>query len=159
MVRLDDLHPEEAEGMRRAVERFQFPELSSTPWVTPPPLAESTIALVTSAGLHRRGDRPFRFGDAGYRMIPDDIDFAELVQTQVSVNFDRTHYQQDVNVVLPRDLGCTSWRQRARSGASRRGTIRCSDRAPTRSTWRRRRATWRSGMRDSGVDSAMLSPV
>ncbi len=103
MVRLNDLHPEEAAGMRSAMERYRFPDFSTTPWVTPPPLAESTIALITSAGLHRRDDRPFRFGDAGYRLIADDVDFAELVQTQVSVNFDRTHYQQDVNVVLPRD--------------------------------------------------------
>ena len=158
MVRLDDLHPEEAEGMRRAVERFQFPELSSTPWVTPPPLAESTIALVTSAGLHRRGDRPFRFGDAGYRVIPDDIDFAELVQTQVSVNFDRTHYQQDVNVVLPRDRlhelaaageigGVSPWHYSVLGSSPNPLNLEAAAGDMARR------------MRDSGVDSAMLSPV
>ena len=36
-------------------------------------------------------------------MIPDDIDPNDLVQSQVSVNFDRTHYQRDMNVVLPID--------------------------------------------------------
>ena len=158
MVRLDDLHPEEAEGMRRAVERFQFPELSSTPWVTPPPLAESTIALVTSAGLHRRGDRPFRFGDAGYRVIPDDIDFAELVQTQVSVNFDRTHYQQDVNVVLPRDRlhelaaageigGVSPWHYSVLGSSPNPLNLEAAA------------GDMAQRMRDSGVDSAMLSPV
>lgn len=158
MVRLDDLHPEEAEGMRRAVERFRFPELGSTPWVTPPPLAESTIALVTSAGLHRRGDRPFRFGDGGYRLIPDDVDFAELVQTQVSVNFDRTHYQQDVNVVLPRDRlhelaaagevgGVSQWHYSV-LGSS-----------PDPLNLEAAAGDMAQRMRDSGVHCAVLSPV
>ena len=158
MVRLDDLHPEEAEGMRRAVARFRFPELGSTPWVTPPPLAESTIALVTSAGLHRRGDRPFRFGDGGYRLIPDDVDFAELVQTQVSVNFDRTHYQQDVNVVLPRDRlhelaaagevgGVSPWHYSV-LGSS-----------PDPLNLEAAAGDMAQRMRDSGVHCAVLSPV
>ena len=103
MVRLADLHPEEAAGMRNAIGRFELPDFGAAPWLTPPPLAESKLALLTTAALHRRDDRPFRFGDHGYRLIPDDIDPADLVQAHVSVNFDRTHYQRDHNVVLPLD--------------------------------------------------------
>ena len=63
MVRLDDLHPEEAHHMRNMGKRFDQMPLSATPFATPPPLTESTVALITSAGLHRRDDRPFRFAD------------------------------------------------------------------------------------------------
>ena len=158
MVRLDDLHPEEAEGMRRAVQRFRFPDLDSTPWLTPPPLAESTIALVTSAGLHRRGDQPFRFGDGGYRLIPDDVDFAKLVQTQVSVNFDRTHYQQDVNVVLPRD------RLRELAAAGEVGGVSpwhysVLGSSPDPLNLAAAADDMARRMRDAGVHSAVLSPV
>lgn len=103
MVRLNDLHPEEAERIGSWTAGFAQMDLGPTPWITPPPLAESTIAIVSSAALHRRDDRPFRFRDTGYRLIPDDVDPADLVQTHVSVNFDRTHYQQDLNVAFPRD--------------------------------------------------------
>ncbi|MCY3733115.1 MAG: glycine/sarcosine/betaine reductase selenoprotein B family protein, partial [Chloroflexi bacterium] len=78
-------------------------EHDATPWIVPPPLSESKIALITTAALHRRDDPPFRFADSGYRLIPDDIDPADLVQSHISVNFDRTHYQRDLNVVLPID--------------------------------------------------------
>ena len=105
MVRLSDLHPEEAEHMRARADglrRSGF-DVDATPWIDPPPLAESKIAMITTAALHRRSDPPFRFFDVGYRMIPDDIDPADLVQSHISVNFDRTHYQRDLNVVLPID--------------------------------------------------------
>ena len=105
MVRLSDLHPEEAEHMLQRAEqlrRRQF-DFEATPWIVPPPLSESKIALITTAALHRRDDPPFRFADTGYRLIPDDIDPADLVQSHISVNFDRTHYQRDLNVVLPLD--------------------------------------------------------
>ncbi len=105
MVRLSDLHPEEAAHMRAraaGLRRTNF-DPDATPWLSPPPLAESTIALITTAALHRRDDLPFRFADTGYRLIPDDVDPADLVQSHISVNFDRTHYQRDLNVVLPLD--------------------------------------------------------
>ncbi len=105
MVRLSDLHPEEAEHMlQRAgqLRRRNF-DHEATPWITVDSLAESKIAMITTAALHRRDDPPFRFADTGYRLIPDDIDRAELVQSHISVNFDRTHYQRDINVVLPFD--------------------------------------------------------
>ena len=41
--------------------------------------------------------------DLSYRVIPGDIDTADLVMTQSSVNYDRTGFQQDVNVVFPID--------------------------------------------------------
>ena len=42
------------------------------PWVKPPPLDKARIAIVTTAGLHRRGDRPFGPSATAtdYRIIP-----------------------------------------------------------------------------------------
>lgn len=100
MVRLNEL----SEAERRFLEGVTCPTFESQPWVSGPPLKERRVVLVSTAGLHRRGDRPFTFdaGD-GYRIIPGDIAASDLVMTHVSANFDRTGFQQDWNVVFPID--------------------------------------------------------
>jgi D-proline reductase (dithiol) PrdB len=100
MVRLADLPPELAEAYRR----LPLPSFESTPWTPPPPLREARIAIVTTAGLHRKEDARFAGGAADYRIIPGDIEPATLVMSHGSVNFDRSGFQQDVNVVFPLDL-------------------------------------------------------
>ena len=99
MVRLTDLHPEEAESMSR-VGGF---DMAPGPWITPKPLTESTIALLTTSGLHRRDDPPFLPGALDYRLIPANVDFSDLVVSHISTNWDRSALQQDPNVVLPLD--------------------------------------------------------
>jgi D-proline reductase (dithiol) PrdB len=88
-----------AEGWRNT----PLPEFNSTPWTPGPDLRTARIAIVTTAGLHRRTDDNFLGGAADYRIIPGDIDIDELVQSHVSVNFDRTAFQQDTNAVFPLD--------------------------------------------------------
>ena len=73
------------------------------PWVKPPPLAQCRIAIVTTAGVHRKGDRPFGPGATDYRIIPGDIKAADLVMSHQSVNFDRTGFQEDHNIAFPLD--------------------------------------------------------
>ncbi len=159
MVRLSDLHPEEAEHMLQRAEqlrRRQF-DHDATPWITPRPLTESKIALITTAALHRRDDPPFRFADSGYRIIPDDIDRNDLVQSHISVNFDRTHYQRDLNVVLPLDrmheladageIGGVSPMHFSILGATEAFLLEPSA------------AEMAQRMRDLGVDTALLIPV
>ena len=65
------------------------------------PLAESTLAIVTSAGIHCRGDEPFGREDPGYRVIPSDVTAADLLQSHSSLAFDKTAFIRDVNVVFP----------------------------------------------------------
>lgn len=99
MARLDRMSP-------RLQEHFltmQCPEFDTAPWVTGPPLAERRVALISTAGLHRRDDRPFSPGSLEYRRIPADTPPEELVMSHVSTNFDRTGFQQDWNVVFPLD--------------------------------------------------------
>ena len=97
MVRTSDMHPDMAKNLLA----LELPQIDPAPWKTTKPLAESTIAIVTTAGLHRRDDRPFAPGTTEYRLIPGDIDAADLQMSHASVNFDRSGFQQDINVVFP----------------------------------------------------------
>jgi len=101
MVRLADLPEDERAHMLEKIPAL--PDFGLAPWVRGGPLAQRRVALVTSAGLHRRGDRPFGHGEArnDYRVIPGDVDPADVVMSQLSVNYDRTGFQQDLNVVFP----------------------------------------------------------
>lgn len=65
------------------------------------PLSEATVAIVTSAALHRMGDDGFTQGDTSYRAL-DRAD-RDLVLGHWSPNFDRTGFQIDLNVVYPID--------------------------------------------------------
>lgn len=77
--------------------------VSSAPWITPKPLGESTVAIVSTAGLHRRSDPPFQPGAVDYRILPGDVDFGDCVLSHISTNFDRSAFQQDPNISFPLD--------------------------------------------------------
>ncbi len=99
MVRLADLHPD----MAKTLLGLELPQLAGADWITPPPLNEATIAIVTTAGLSRRDDRPFTPGALEYRLIPGDTKPADLLMSHLSVNFDRSGWQQDHNIAIPID--------------------------------------------------------
>ena len=99
MVRLTDLPPATQTGMWN----LDCPTFDRKPFVSGPPLAQRRIAVVTSAGLVRRGEPPFTSGDVGYRVLPGDTRADQLLMSHVSVNFDRTGFQRDINVVFPVD--------------------------------------------------------
>ena len=97
MARLSDFN----QRMTTAIERLPLPEFDSTPWVSAPPLDEARVAIISTAGIHRSGDHAFEGGAADYRVIPGDVDLADVAMTHVSVNFDRSGFQQDTEVVFP----------------------------------------------------------
>jgi D-proline reductase (dithiol) PrdB len=99
MARLDQI----PEPMRSAIAGLECPRFETLPWVEGPPLTRRRVAIVSTAGLHRRDDRPFVFAASDYRIIPGDISANDLVMSHVSTNFDRTGFQQDWNVVFPLD--------------------------------------------------------
>ena len=80
MARLER-YPEEA---RSHLMKLPCPTIDSTPFTKPPPLKELRLALVSTAGLHPRGDRPFRMGDVDYRLIPRNTPANELVMSHIS---------------------------------------------------------------------------
>ena len=97
--RLGDMPEVEAMHLRR----IDCPTYDDTPALAGKPLTERRVAIISTAGLHRRGDRPFRPGDGSYRVIPAETAANELVMSHISVNFDRTGFQQDLNTAFPID--------------------------------------------------------
>ena len=91
------------EHLRDALVNQELPEFGDTPWVTPKPLDECRVALISTAGLHRREDPPFTPGAGDYRVIPDDYDMDALTMSHLSTNFDRSGFYQDVNTSFPID--------------------------------------------------------
>ena len=99
MARMEDLPDYERDFLLK----MEMPSFAARPWVTGPSLKERRIAAVTTAGLHRRDDRPFSVGVPDYRVIPNDVKADELVMSHISVNFDRSGFQQDLNIAFPID--------------------------------------------------------
>ncbi len=99
MVRLSDMLADDAAHLLSK----NCPSFPGEPFVAGPPLPERRIAIVTSAGLHRSSDAAFDLTDIGYRVIPGNVQTADLAMSHASVNFDRSGFQNDVNVVFPID--------------------------------------------------------
>ena len=99
MARMEDLVETEQAHLRH----LPLPTFDTTPWTDGPALRERRVAIVTTAGLMRRSDAAFAPGAGDYRVIPASLPAAELMMSHISVNFDRTGFQDDVNVVFPID--------------------------------------------------------
>src|SRR5436190_21973309 len=67
------------------------------------PLVACRLAIVTPAGLHRRGDRPFGPGEQTYRVIPSETPPPDIVQSHTSIGFDRVPIMRDLNITFPVD--------------------------------------------------------
>ena len=105
MPRLETL----SEVQRRMLQMFPCMEHDDAPW-TPmrKPLSGSRVAMVTSAGLHLRGDKPFISdhqggGDHSYRVLPRSTSPADIIQSHVSIGFDHASIYRDINVTYPID--------------------------------------------------------
>ena len=154
MVRLADLHPDD----RASLAGKRLPRFDPPAFVRAPPLPESRVALVTTAGLHVRGDRVFDMSSIEYRAIARETAGGDVVMSHTSVNFDRAGFAEDVNVVFPIDR----FRELEASGAigsladmhySFMGAyLEPADFAPSA----RELATL---LRGDGVDSVFLTPV
>src|SRR5438128_1342769 len=106
MARLKELD----EASQAFLLKMECPIFNSHSWVTGPPLKDRRVAIVTTAGLHRRTDKPFLLATnpdqskpVDYRVIPADTKAKELLMSHTSTNFDRSGFQQDSNLVFPID--------------------------------------------------------
>lgn len=99
MARLTDLP--EWERQHHLDKIRDLPDFGQTQFVSGPPLRKRRVAIVTTSGLHAYRDRPFEMGSADYRIIPADTRPGDLRMSHISVNFDRSGFQEDVNVVFP----------------------------------------------------------
>ena len=80
------------------------------------------------------------------------------MQSQVSVNFDRTHYQRDMNVVLPIDR-LHELRDAGEIGGVSPVHFSVQGASPDAKTFEASAADMANRMRELGVDAAMLAPV
>jgi D-proline reductase (dithiol) PrdB len=99
VTRLTDLPA----GQAQRLAELECPDFTTRPWVKGSPLSQRRIAIVSSAGLVVRGEDPFRGRDADYRAIPTATTAENLLCSHISINFDRTGFQEDWNVVFPID--------------------------------------------------------
>jgi D-proline reductase (dithiol) PrdB len=100
MPKLEDL----SEIQRQSVLNFPFMAHDTAPRaVLSKPLSQARLALVTSAGIHVRGDSPFSPGDQTYRVIPNTTPPGGIVQSHSSIGFDRVPMYRDINVSFPVD--------------------------------------------------------
>jgi D-proline reductase (dithiol) PrdB len=75
MARLDHF----PEPMRSHLADLPCPSFQTHPWADGPDLSKRRVALISTAGLHRRGDRPFESMTGDYRVIPGDVEAKDLV--------------------------------------------------------------------------------
>jgi len=100
LTRFPRLFERSVEGVAPAV------RVEGVPW-TPVtrPLGESAVAMVTTAGVHLRGQPPFDMedpdGDPTFRELPSDADRGEYVITHDY--YDHSDADRDINVVFPID--------------------------------------------------------
>ena len=100
MVKLADIPEYERNHLMSKL----LPPLGEVPWVVnDKPLSEKKVAIITTAGLNFREDHNFEFVDASYRALPRDLAASDILMTHASVNYDRSGFQEDINVVFPVD--------------------------------------------------------
>lgn len=112
-----ELTPVDTDGLQEAYEKWiefiagshhgSHPRVNTGGAFTPlrKPLAESRVALVTTAGAHLEDQEPFHVatvaGDSTYRLLPDDLDPTKLRFTHT--HYDTSSAERDPNCVFPID--------------------------------------------------------
>lgn len=94
--------------IRLFLQTYRWRRIDPVPWQPlRKPLAESRLALVTSAGLVEPEQEPFdasiRGGDHSYRVLPTDVDVQSLIESHRSRSFDRVGLEVDRNLAFPLD--------------------------------------------------------
>jgi D-proline reductase (dithiol) PrdB len=150
--------------VRLFLKAYRWRRIDPLPW-TPlrKPLAESRLALVSTAGFVLPGQEPFQAslagGDGSFREIPSDADVSTLIDTHRSESFDHQGMLRDPNLAFPID------RVRELAAAGRIGEVNRrhlsfmgSITAPGRLVRDHAPVAARL-LREDGVDVALLVPV
>ena len=86
---------------RGFIERLEPPDIKNFNWTNPAPQNNRKVAIISTAAVSKRGDRPFSWLARDYRVIGKND--RDLVMTHVAVEYDRTAWQQDLNTIIPLD--------------------------------------------------------
>jgi D-proline reductase (dithiol) PrdB len=143
--------------MKALTDDIETPVFETTAFATPPPLAEATVALVTTASLHHPDQDDFAPFDTEYRVL--DGDRRDYVTGHWSPNFDAVGFAYDMNTVFPLDrldelaeqgvIGRVADQRLADAGNQFDiSTIRM-DTGPAGGRW----------LKERGVDVVLLTPV
>ena len=151
-------------AVRAFLKAYRWRRIDPVPW-SPlrKPLAEASVALVTTAGLVMPGQAPFdnhkKGGDSSFRVIPRDADVASLIDTHRSRTFDHSGLRSDPNLAFPLDrmselahdgrIGRVSQRHLSFMGSITAPGRLVRDSAPVAAQL----------LVDDGVDVALLVPV
>jgi D-proline reductase (dithiol) PrdB len=133
------------------------PEFETTAFTTPKPLAEATVALVTTAALHHPDQDDFGGNDSGFRIL--DGNRRDYQMGHWSPNFDTIGFAYDINTVLPLDrlnelaeqgvIGKVADHHLAYAGNQFDLSAIRMDSGPAGAQW----------MKEQGVDIVLLTPV
>ena len=99
MARLEDIY----QPSRDSIVAAECPVIEGEPFVEGPPLSERKIAILSSAALYPRDGTPLLHTSGDYLEIPSSLPASEILMSHVSINFDRTGWERDINVVFPID--------------------------------------------------------
>jgi len=151
-------------SMRLFLKAYPWRRIDPVPWAPlRKPLAQSRLALVSSAGFVAPGQPPFdesvRGGDVSLRDIPATSDTRTLADSHRSESFDHRGIQADANLAFPIDR-VLELVARGRIGAVNRRHLSCmgSITAPGRLVRDTAPEAARRLVAD-GVDVALLVPV
>lgn len=98
MALLEDINP----TTRQRLIDLECPQFPVPDWQPLADLASRTVSIVSSAGIHTRDAPAFRGGDGHYAVIGDDVPDRDVLMSHISVNFDRTGFQRDLESIFPR---------------------------------------------------------
>lgn len=149
---------------RLFLKTYRWRRIDPIPWTAlKQPLAQSRLALVSTAGFVLKDQDPFDDGvpggDFSFRLIPSDASVADLVDTHRSETFDHTGLQQDPNLAFPIDRARELAAQGRIGSLSRHHlSFMGSITAPGRLVQRTAPQAARS-LVEEGADVALLVPV
>ncbi|MDG2097450.1 MAG: glycine/sarcosine/betaine reductase selenoprotein B family protein [Paracoccaceae bacterium] len=86
---------------RGFISNLELPVFEEPAWTLPSPSGQRRVSVVTTAAISKRGDKPFSWLARDHRVFHKTD--RDLVMTHVAVEFDRSAWQQDLNVIVPLD--------------------------------------------------------
>ena len=145
--------------MREMVNDIPVPQFDATAFTVPPPLAEATVAIVTTAGLFAAGQERWQAGgDQSFRVL--DSSDRNLSLGHWSPNFDRVGLVADLNVAYPADRLEEMAAEGAIGGVGRHHLSFMGAQDETMATIRVDTGPAAAKvLRDDGVDVVLLTPV
>ena len=140
---------------RDFISNLKLPNFEKMAWTKPSPANKRRVSIVSTAAISKRNDRPFSWLAKDHRVIHKTD--RDLVMTHVAVEFDRSAWQQDLNVIFPLDrlaemeadheIGSLANEHYSFMGAADPVTMEKSAREVA------------ARMKDEGVDTVFLIPI